>query len=191
MLGTLPANTTAFLQDSGTAIQLVVTSAGVPPTVTATPASTNVYASATVVFTASTTGTAPVTLQWFDNHTNAIAGATNATLTLTNLTVSQTGNYTVAATNVAGNASALAALTVNPLVAPTLSGGATLVGGNFQLTFSGPVGESFKVVTTTNVAAPIATWTAVTNGIFGAGPVTFADPATASHSQRFYRVTAP
>ena len=191
VLGTLPANTTATLQDSGTAIQLVVTAVGVPPTVTTTPASTNVYASATVVFTASATGTAPVTLQWFDNHTNAIAGATNATLTLTNLTVSQTGNYTVAATNVAGNASAVAALTVNALVAPTLSGGATLVGGNFQLTFSGPAGETFKVVTTTNVAAPVASWTVVTNGTFGAGPVTFADPATAANPQRYYRVTAP
>jgi autotransporter-associated beta strand protein len=192
VLGTLPANTTAYLTNSPTAVQLVVTSAGVPPVVTVTPASTNVFVTGTAVFTANvTSGTAPFIYQWYDNHTTSIAGATNSSLTLTNLAVTQSGNYTVMVTNAVGNASALGALTVNPLVAPALSGGVSLGGGGFQLTFSGPVGETFKVISATNLVTPLAGWTVLTNGIFGVGSVTFVDSTATNHPQRFYLITAP
>ena len=191
VLGTLPPYTTGYLQDSGTAVQLVVTSAGVPPSVTVTPATTNVYALSTVTFTASASGTAPLTLQWFDNHTNAIAGATNATLTLTNLAVGQSGHYTVAVTNVAGSTSAYGTLTVNTLVSPALTNAVTLPDGTFQLTFSGPAGETYKVLATTNLTQAVTSWSVLTNGVFGAGAVTFVDPAATNQPQRFYLITAP
>jgi hypothetical protein len=53
-----------------------------------------------VTFTASPSGLGPFTYQWYDNNTNLIAGATNATYTLVNVHPSSEGNYTV----IAGNA---------------------------------------------------------------------------------------
>ena len=192
VLGPLPPNTTGYLTNSPTAVQLVVTSAGVPPAVTVTPASTNVFALSTVVFTANvTSGTAPFTYQWYDNHTNVLAGATNSALTLTNLAVIQSGNYTVMVTNAVGNASAYGSLTVNALVAPVVSGNASLGGGGFQLTFSGPAGETFQVIASINLTAAITNWTVLTNGTFGAGTVTFSDVTATNHPQQYYRITAP
>jgi autotransporter-associated beta strand protein len=52
-----------------------------------------------VTFTASVTGLPPITYQWYDNDTNAIPGATNATYTLADPTDASAGNYTMIAQN--------------------------------------------------------------------------------------------
>jgi hypothetical protein len=49
----------------------------------------------TATFNVGVTGTPPFTYQWFFNGTNLLNNATNASLTLTNLTTSQSGNYSV------------------------------------------------------------------------------------------------
>ena len=66
-------------------------------------------------------GTSPLSYQWSFNRTN-ILGATNATLTLTNVQMSQAGNYTVLVTNAYGSVlSSNAVLTVFvPGVPPTI-----------------------------------------------------------------------
>ena len=43
---------------------------------------------------------------------------------------------------------------------------------------------------TTNLALPLAQWTLVTNGVFGAGPAMYADP-NAVGPQRFYCIQSP
>ncbi len=59
-------------------------------------------------------GTAPLSYQWYLNQTNVLAGATNTTLSLSNLQLTNAGTYTVWVTNVAGSqASSNAVLTVN------------------------------------------------------------------------------
>ena len=190
-LGTVPVGVTAQLLNTGSAVQLVTT-VGFPPVVTVTPASTNVFALSSATFTANiSSGTVPFTYQWYDNHTNVIAAATNSTLTLTNLAVNQSGNYTVAVTNLVGGTSAFGTLTVNALVAPTVSSTTALGGGGFQLSFSGPVGETFKVIASTNLTLPIANWTVLTNGTFGAGSVTFTDTTATNYPQQYYLITAP
>ncbi len=190
-LGTLPSGVTANLIDTGSAVQLAVTALGAPPTVTVSPASTNVFALSPVTFTANVTGgTAPFTYQWYDNLTNAITGATNASLTLTNLAVIQSGNYTVAVTNGIGGTTAFGSLTVNALVPPSVTG-RSMVGGAFQLTFNGPAGETFKVLSTTNIVTPRVNWTVLTNGTFTGSPVTFADFTVTNHPRQFYLITAP
>jgi hypothetical protein len=76
------------------------------------PVSQAVVAKASVTFTASATGSPSPTYQWFKNGA-AIAGATNATLTLATVNKGAAGTYTVVATNSAGSAtSAAATLTV-------------------------------------------------------------------------------
>jgi hypothetical protein len=46
------------------------------------------------------------------------------------------------------------------------------------------------VLTSTNVALPMANWTVLTSGSFGASPVTYTDTG-ATNAQRFYRIQSP
>jgi len=75
-------------------------------------------------------------------------------------------------------------------VPPVISGGTMLNGGNFQLTFSGPEGQPYKVMTTTDLTQP-GSWTVISTGVFGAVPVVFTDTNAPSQPVRFYRVVSP
>jgi hypothetical protein len=88
------------------------------PTFTTQPAAQTVNAGTTVTLTAGASGTPAPTYQWQKGGT-AIAGATNSTLILTNVQPSDSGTYTVVATNGSGSVtSTAAALAIN---APTAS----------------------------------------------------------------------
>lgn len=80
--------------------------------------------------------------------------------------------------------------TVPAPVAPTLVSFGPWSGGSFPLTFSGPNGQSYKVLSSTNVVLPLASWTVLTTGTFGASPVTFTD-GSATNAQQFYRIQSP
>ncbi len=99
-------------------------------------------------------GTAPTTYQWRFNGTN-LAGATTSTLSLTNVQVSDAGNYSVALTNSAGSAvssNAFLTVAVPPALAfdpfaPAVTSyapGANLIGqtnaGGTYWTQAGPAG---------------------------------------------------
>ena len=71
---------------------------GLIPAITAQPDSTNVIAGATVRFSVSALGSAPLAYQWRFNNAN-IANATNATLTLTNVQLANAGEYRVRIVN--------------------------------------------------------------------------------------------
>jgi hypothetical protein len=65
---------------------------------------------------------------------------------------------------------------------------------NFQLTFSGPAGNSYRVWANTNVAAaPITnTWTVIATGVIGgSGSVTVADNSATNFPTRFYLISVP
>jgi len=65
---------------------------------------------------------------------------------------------------------------------------------NFQVTFSGPAGNSYRVWANTNVAAaPITnTWTVVATGTIGtSGTVTVADNTATNYPMRFYLISVP
>jgi hypothetical protein len=71
--------------------------------------------------TAVVVGQAPLTIQWYEEPSVLLTNQTNLTLTLTNLTVAQSGSYYVIATNPVTQASAQSedlVLTVNPDVSP-------------------------------------------------------------------------
>ena len=90
-----------------------VTGAGIPgsltravmvidPTLTnlvIVPSSVTPQCGSSVTFTASVSGLPPITYQWYDNNTNVIPGATNASYTLVAPTDASAGNYTVVAQN--------------------------------------------------------------------------------------------
>jgi hypothetical protein len=84
----------------------------VAPSITSQPASQTVNAGDSASFSVVAMGSLPLAYQWSFKG-NAIAGATNATLTLTNLHVNQTGNYQVTVSSAYGAvASSKATLTV-------------------------------------------------------------------------------
>lgn len=82
------------------------------PYFTLQPASAAVSAGSSRTFTAQANGSSPITYQWQRNGTN-IPGATVNSLTLTNLTLQDSGGYSVLASNLAGvSTSMVATLTV-------------------------------------------------------------------------------
>ena len=86
----------------------------VPPTIIIQPVSQTNYVGTTASFSVMASGTPPLSYQWSTNGTN-ILGATNATLTLPNVQLTNAGNYVVAINNLYGSTnSQTAVLTVNP-----------------------------------------------------------------------------
>jgi hypothetical protein len=96
-----------------------------PPSITTQPTNQTVAVGGTATFSVTVGGTPPLSYQWRFGKTNN-RGATNTTLILTNVQVSQAGNYTVLVTNLYGSIlSSNAVLTVtldhfawNPIPSP-------------------------------------------------------------------------
>jgi hypothetical protein len=80
-----------------------------PPTIIAQPTNQTVAVGGTATFTVAATGTPPLAYQWSFNGTN-IANATNATLTLNNVQLNQSGNYSVQVSNPYGTTNSVNAL---------------------------------------------------------------------------------
>lgn len=130
------------------AAALTVTSVPVPPAFTAQPQGQNVTAGSSVALTVTMGGTSPFTYQWRKDGT-ALAGATGATLTLTNVQSANAGDYTVVVTNSAGSAtSAAATLTVNlpPSILTQPQAQSVTAGANvsFSVTLSGTPPFSYQ-----------------------------------------------
>jgi pectate lyase len=82
---------------------------GEAPSITTQPVSQTVSAGANVSFSVSAEGTAPLSYQWQKNGA-ALAGATSATLNLTNVQGADAGNYRVVVSNAAGSATSTTAV---------------------------------------------------------------------------------
>jgi len=159
--------------------------AATPPVITNNPVSITNVAGANSSFSVTAGGTAPLAYQW-RFATAAITGATNSSLSLTNIRSSQAGNYTVVITNSAGAVtSSVAILAVtNPLprqlTAPVQSG------NNFSFTFVPAVGLTNTVQANNTLSGGV--WTTFTNvpPPPTASPITVTDALGSSN--KFYRV---
>jgi len=90
----------------------VLTVVVVPPTITTQPASRTNVVGTLASFSATADGSAPLKYQWQSNGTN-IAGATNTSLALTKVQLSDAGEYSLVVTNIGGSVtSSPAVLTV-------------------------------------------------------------------------------
>lgn len=117
-------------------------SANTAPSITTAPASQTVAIGGSVTFSAAASGTPAPTLQWRKNGA-VIAGATNATLTLSGINVADAGSYTVVATNsVSSVTSAAATLTVT---APPTGGGVTARLSNLSVRAAMAAGQTLFV----------------------------------------------
>ncbi len=89
-------------------IDLSITYTTPPVNITQSPTNQTVFAGSTVSFDVAVTGTGPITYQWTYNGVN-IAGATNTTLTLTNVQFPNEGGYSVRVQNSSGVTNSLTA----------------------------------------------------------------------------------
>ena len=115
----------------------------VVPVMTTQPANGTLLLGATATFTSQAIGSAPLSYRWYFNG-SAISGsaATNATLTLTNAQLANTGNYQVVVTNAYGSlTSSVAALyVVAPVFFTSLPTNQTVAAGgtvNLSVTAGG------------------------------------------------------
>jgi hypothetical protein len=93
---------------------------GYPPVINEQPVSQSVLAGNGVTFSVSAGGTAPLSYQWYYDQTNALAGATGASLVLSNVQSTAAGSYSVSVSNACGSVNSEAAsLTVN--IPPAIS----------------------------------------------------------------------
>ncbi len=110
----------ALLSDEGVLPKPYYTIARAGPTITSQPYSRRVNPGANVLFTVAATGTATLRYQWLFNGGN-LNGATNTTLSLTNVTAAQAGSYSVNVSNNDGlTASIPALLKINTSIVPVL-----------------------------------------------------------------------
>ena len=98
----------------------LTTSGATAPSIVLPPANQSVGLGSNVTFTVTASGSSVLAYQWIFDDTNILAGATNDSLTLTNIQLSQAGNYSVKVTNSLVQRSARRELTVLTF-APTIS----------------------------------------------------------------------
>jgi len=162
----------------------------IPPAITQMPQSTNVNAGAAVRFSCAATGDDPLSFQWFFNNL-PIAGATSATLVLTNVQPFQAGQYSVQVTNQAGSITSFpASLGVAgqgtlPVITPRIS--VARSGDAIQLSFQADAGRVYTWLLATNLAS----WSVATQFVSTGGLAQWLVPPSLSAGVRYFRVSSP
>lgn len=112
-----------------------------PPAITAQPASQTVPLGGAATFSVTATGAAPLTYQW--NHDNQpVTTGTGSTFTISPVSASDAGNYTVTVSNAAGRVTSAAAA-LNVTIPPPV-----ITGQPASLTMHEKEGVVFEVVAT-------------------------------------------
>ena len=159
------------------------------PALTVQPLSQTVPAGGAVQLRGMAVGLQPLSYQWQRNGTN-LAGATTASLTLASVQSSDAGLYSLVVTNLAGAATSSAA-SLSVVVQSRFTALSLLSNGSFSLSGTGNVGQSYVLLTASNLMPPLV-WSPVqTNQADSNGFFHFTDPGAAGQPQRFYRTTLP
>ena len=107
-----------------------------PPVIVMQPVNRTVSSGGMATFLVTAGGTPPLSYQWSFNGTN-LMGATNTTLTLTNVQFSQAGNYVLLVTNAFGSVlssnASLTVLAVSPAINSQPTNQTVFVGGTVIL----------------------------------------------------------
>jgi hypothetical protein len=156
------------------------------PTVSITPISQGALIGSKATFGTYTTGYPQLNYQWQFDETN-IMGATNSILTITNVQVSDQGNYSVVLSSPYGSSMSPsnASLTVYASAAATLSSPMFTNINHFQFLVSGVIGYHYAVQTNANLTG--TNWVAISTNT---SPFTFTDPSQLPFRtipKRFYR----
>ncbi|MEN9576130.1 MAG: hypothetical protein RL514_3985 [Verrucomicrobiota bacterium] len=175
------SNVFASIFSAGAALTVV------PPfTLSPQPQSLVTNAGITATLTVGATGVGgfpgPFTYQWTFNG-SSLTGQTGASLILTSLNLTNSGNYACVVTSPLGAlTSSNANLTVfNPF---TVGPASFRLGGLFQMVATGDNGRSYRLESSTN----LVTWVPVVTNAVSGGVATFTDTAASGKALRFYRI---
>lgn len=161
-----------------------------PPAITTPPLSQTNRIGTPVLLSVVATACSGINYQWYFQGT-PLAGGTDATYAVPAARSIDAGEYFAVVTSSGGSrTSSVATLTIlsDPAV---ITGAQMTAGGGFQLSFSGPSGQTYTLLAGDDVSLPRMTWTALTNGTFGAGHEVFIDTSATSRSRRFYQIVSP
>ncbi len=153
-----------------------------PPSISAQPTNTSAIVGTNITLSVGSGGSNPLSYQWRFNGTN-VPGATSSSLQLANVQYTNAGSYDVLISNAAGlAASAAGVLTVLP---PPLQFQSTTIlpNGQAQLTFSGGLGESYTIQSSSN----LVDWITVSAVLITNNPQVFVDATATNSDTRFYR----
>jgi len=155
------------------------------------PASATNYAGTTASFNVGATAFTQLCYQWYFG-TNVLAGQTNSALNLASVGPTNVGSYYVVV-NSAGDSTNSSPATLTVIYqAPNVVGGQMVLGaGGFQLTFSGPSGQTYQVLASDDLTVPESAWTVVSTGTFNGSNVSFTDSDAANHPNRYYVIKSP
>jgi hypothetical protein len=121
-------------------------------------------------------GTGPLAYQWQFNGVN-IPSATNATLSLTNLTATNAGAYRVVVTNAYGTA-------ITAPVDVYFYGDLKFIAATV---LAGSIGQQYRVDYADVVTVGTTNWLVLTNITLPSSPYLVIDPSSAGRTQRYYR----
>jgi uncharacterized repeat protein (TIGR03803 family) len=157
---------------------------GLPPQITAQPVSQAVALHGNASFTLAATGSSGC--QWqFDN--NNLPNATNYTLSLTNVQLTNAGYYQAILTNANGaTPSAVVTLSVTnvPLAFATGGGALSFSGGQLSIVLTNLAGQGAIVI---EASTDLMNWTPIFTNPPAFGSLNFTDPDGAAYAYRYYR----
>jgi hypothetical protein len=125
-----------------------------------------------------------------NNRIREIYAAGAPTLTLTNLSITNAGSYSVVITSLYGSVtSKVATLSVTQALPQIIAGGASfgVRTNRFGFNLNAPTGQTVVVYASTNLLNWTPLWTNTANG----APFYFYDPIWTNFPRRFYRAWSP
>lgn len=130
----------------------------------------------TVTIAAFVAGPTPLSFQWRKNNV-VIPGATNATLVLTNVQLTNSADYTYTVTYALGivTNTSPSTLVVYHAEPPVITGGHLTAPGNFRLAFTGLTNRSYQVDYATNLVPPVY-WNYYSSDVLTTNPAVFDVP---------------
>ncbi len=165
-----------YLPASSVPQTLVVSAAPSIPSISTPPLGQSFTLGSAVALSVSAGGTGPLFYQWQFNGVN-IAGATTATLALSNLSATNAGAYRVVITNAVGS---ITSLPVDVYFYGDLKFIAATV-------LAGSLGQQYRVDYADVVTVGTTNWQVLTNLALPYSPFLVIDPASAGKPKRFYR----
>ncbi len=171
----------------------------VAPSFVNQPSPESAFTGTSATFSAAATGSGPLTYQWYFQANGvgtfvAINHATNTTYAISSAGSGNVGNYYVVVTNPGGTTLQNTTVSFTRATPPQFTSETYLgVGVGFQLNFTGPVGNSYRLWTSTNAASRSITntWTPLKTNTFSSGANTYTDTNGGVNPQQFYIITIP
>lgn len=169
---TLPSLPSGLVWDTSRLASSGAIAVAAMPSVTVQPGTTNFTYGGSASLSAAASGSGTLIYQWYDNHANAIPGATNTTLTLANPAVAASGAYSVIVSSSYGSATNSATVAVSPAALTVAADNASKAFGK-ALVFSGTEFTSSGLVNGDTVtSAALASAGAVAGAATGSYAIT-------------------